>query len=330
MRQLKRILFSFTLLILAFGGCGVNDATEDDDLSVDKAPVIYNGGLLVNYLDVGEGDAILIKLPDGKVMLIDCGEENDVNKEYLEESVASLGGKIDYFILSHPDGDHVGNATFLINECEIDTLFLPDIKNYQRFASYCMFYETALSKDLNIKRSEKGFRIETEDYFIAILSPYGKISSDSPYHDLDIEKEITSEMINATSPIIYFECYGVRFLFTGDASAKMEDKIIDDYKVKFTEMLFGKGKVNLDSVDFLKVSHHGGNDASSRKFLSVIKPSYAVISVGENIYGHPSDAVINRLNSSNSNLQILRTDLSGTISVNVKEDGKIAVNNLLE
>ena len=86
-------------------------------------------------------------------------------------------------------------------------------------------------------------------------------------------------------------------MFTGDISTAVEKRIIQDNPL-------------LD-VDVLKVSHHGSKTATSKEFVNAIKPEYAIISVGKNFYGHPSDEVIENLNS--NNVIIYRTDLNGTI-----------------
>ncbi len=315
---MKRFI-SFILVILVtfafmlFASC---DKVEEN------LPASNQARCAIHFLNVGEGDAILIKLPDGKVMLIDCGESSEVNKKCLENNIDLLGGKIDYFILSHPDADHVGNAKYIVDKFKINTAYLPYLVNPSRFNIYNEFYQTINSKNTDIIYSSNIVNVETDDYYFAFLTPKPHEMSDSAYNDLNLSETPPNDKVNAVSPIIYFECDGVRFLFTGDAPSKVEVEAIDYAKTVLAE------KVNLKNLDFLKVSHHGSSDASCDEFLEEICPKNAIISVGKNSYGHPSRAVIDRLISYNQNVSIWHTDVQGSVSVLI-DGGKYRVQTAL-
>jgi competence protein ComEC len=127
---------------------------------------------------------------------------------------------------------------------------------------------------------------------------------------------------------VYLEYKGVRFLFTGDNSSQKEQKLINDYKSGAIErFLFNKEvTVNLESIDFLKVAHHGSDDSTCADFLALTRPKNAIISVGgNNIYGHPSTSTLVKLEVANENVNVLRTDVKGTISVMVNKQGIVNV-----
>lgn len=278
-------------------------------------------GLAVYYLDVGQGDAVLLRLPDNKVMLIDSGESGEAVSKDIKTAVKTVGDKIDYLVISHPDSDHVGNAKSVVDEFYVGTAYLPYLKNPSRFIEYYGFYRTIENKGVKVNFSDYTDYIEGEDYFIAFLSPVHYELTDSPYTDVNIADAPSSADINAVSPIIYLEYKGVRFVFTGDAPAKIEKSVVKNYEASLYDVFFGKDKVNLKQIDFLKVSHHGSNDASCEEFLSLLQPANAVISVGENYYGHPSTAALNRITKSNADVNVWRTDTDGTVSVFVDDDG---------
>ena len=107
---------------------------------------------------------------------------------------------------------------------------------------------------------------------------------------------------NDNSIINYVTFLRYKFLFMGDASTKVEEKLLNEY--------------DLTNINFLKVGHHGSKTSSSKEFINEINPNYSIISVGKNNrYGHPNKEVLNNLRNS----EILRTDLMGTISIKIRK-----------
>jgi beta-lactamase superfamily II metal-dependent hydrolase len=182
-------------------------------------------------------------------------------------------------------------------------------------------------KGVTITFSDCYKSIESEDYFIAFLSPLatdGK--SQSYYSEFNGLYEPSSQQINDLSPIIYFQCMGMRMLFTGDASSIQEKLVIQNYLTGFYDQVFGQGKVNLIGVDFLKLGHHGDENSSCQEFLEITLPKNAVASCGtSNPYGHPSSSTLDRLILVNPNVKLYRTDLSGNIIVTASKNNSYKV-----
>ena len=295
----------------------------------------YSDGFSVNYLSVGNGDAIFINFGDGKTMLIDCAEKNDLNYKTITRYLdAYAKDGIDYLVLTHPDSDHTGNAADIIENYAVKTAYIPDLSSPENFVTYYKAYEKVMSKasagETEVKYSsvcKGGFG---EDYYFIMLSPNKKGTTDSAYDGINKTENPSETARNDLSPIIYLEYKGVRFVFTGDAGFTQEKIALancDEIGI-VDQFLKAKGKtpVNLYDIDFLKVSHHGADDASGEEFLRVLAPTNAVISVGgDNIYGHPHKATMGRLNAANENCNFYLTSVEGTVSVFVDDDGKVAV-----
>ena len=324
----RRILSKFNLIVFVFvllfssWSCS-SDIPPLNDINVKS-------DFSVNFLDIGQGDCIFIRLPDGKNMLIDCGV-NDHNKEnikYIKSYLSAYKVKqIDYFILTHPDVDHVGNASEIVNNFNVKKAYIPFIYEDQmnNFDCFKDFYSLLEQKQIDYEISDITKSIVGEKYHFVFLSPLAKTSVESSYNQILDSQIPTEKQINNLSPIIYFECFNKRFIFTGDAEREQELLVLNNYKNGVYD-LYHKNKpykVNLESVDVLKVSHHGAVDASCTEFLSLINPKNAVISVGnENFYGHPASETLERLNFLCPNHILYRTDMLGTITV-YKENNEI-------
>ncbi len=273
----------------------------------------------VNFLDVGQGDCIFIRLPDGKNMLIDCGEKDKYNenskyiKNYLNEYDVN---KIDYFVLTHPDLDHIGNAIDIINNFSIGKMFIPKIHQalMQSFQSFEEILRLIEQKQIEFEYSILPTQIVEKDYHFAFLSPQN--DSRNSYNNLAQNLVPTSGDINNLSPIIYFSCFNKRFIFTGDAEKQEEQYVVQNYLSKIYDTYYRDFKVDLIDVDYLKLSHHGSEDASCNDFLSLLKPKNVIISVGnDNYYGHPSSETLLRLQNICIEYNLYRTDRLGSICV---------------
>lgn len=293
----------------------------------NKSPRQVYDGFSIHFLDVGEGDSIFVRFSDGKNMLIDSGEKDGELSQFIIDFLNNYGvDKIDYLILTHPDSDHAGNAAAIIDEFEIGKAYLPDMRvHINLYAAYFQAYKKILEKEIPVETSDIFDYIVGEDYGLAFLSPNPN-GVKSSYVDFNASQAPTSELSNAMSPIIYLEARGVRFVLTGDTPFSQEEVALNNAEV-FNSIYANNGvDVNLENVDFLKVSHHGANDASSSEFLSVLKPKNAVISVGgDNNYGHPNRDVLERLSAANENYNLWRTDVYGTISVQVDKNGNTKI-----
>ena len=311
----KRIVSLITclLLVLFTFGCAGKDADQDKS---PKSQVFS-----VHFLNVGQGDCIYINLPDGKNVLIDTGDADGLgqNKEYIIQYLKSHGVNIiDCLILTHPDADHVGNAEQIINAFEIKTAYIPFICNILR-PNYYYFdkaYFALKNKSVNIIISDCYQYLKGENYAMAFLSPKQKDMSDSSYFIFNGMPVPSEQASNDLSPIIYFEAFEKRMLFTGDAGKGQESAVLLDYKIGLYDTIFNRFgiDVHLENVDCLKVGHHGSDTSSSSEFIDLLKPKNAIISVGgDNYYGHPKTITLEKLEQANPDYNLYRTDYHGTI-----------------
>ena len=260
-----------------------------------KIKPYLNSDILVYYIDVGQGDSILLSSPNRKEnILIDTGGKISYEKEKWEERktkniadntitfLRKLGiNKLDYLIITHGDNDHSGDAEYLVENFKVNKVIL-NCGSYNNLEKRLI---KVLNKN-NIKYSSCIKNLNIDKYKLKFLNT----------------KEYDNE--NDNTNVIYTNLNNYKFLFMGDAGINKEEDIINKYDIK--------------NIDFLKVGHHGSNTSSSKDFIDKIKPRYSIISVGKNNrYGHPKEEVLSTLKSS----KIYRTDKDGTIEVRIKGSG---------
>jgi DNA internalization-related competence protein ComEC/Rec2 len=230
----------------------------------DSTPADATGVLQVSFLDVGQADSILIKLPGGKTMLIDAGNNDD--GKTVVNFLKSHGVKnLDVLVGTHPHEDHIGGMDDVIEAFDIEKIYMPKVTTTTR--TFKDVLRAAEKKNLKITAARGGMSIPLEEGLKAdILAP-----NSSRYEEL-----------NNYSIVIKITYKDTSFLFTGDAE-----------KLSEQEML--KKRYDL-RADVLKVAHHGSSSGTSEEFLSAVSPEYAVISVGRNNdYGHPHRETMRRL-----------------------------------
>lgn len=288
--------------------------------------------LRLHFLDVGQGDCILIELPDDTVMLIDSGEKKNETAAYICEYINQLKiSRIDYLMATHSDSDHIGNMVAILNAFEVEKAFIPDIENTSITQMYAAFV-AALEKETygdgskcEIVNSKQFDLIESERaedlFFMAFLSP-----NEDDYAALN--KSDSASNKNGVSPIILLNYMNKDVVLTGDVIEKVEKRVVGNYNAglyrtfanKYSESDADKFYgVDLAEVDLLKVAHHGGDTSSCAEFLNLLKPKLSVISVGAgNKHGHPHTNVLERLNDVGT--VVYRTDLKGTIVATIVPD----------
>ncbi len=245
-------------------------------------PTVTDGSeIAVHFIDVGQGDSALIETSAGSV-LIDCGE-----KEYgddVVEYLTALGiDELEYFIITHPDSDHMGSATYVLERIDVKNFV---INGKIKTAS---FFENALdvleSKGIESAIAQYGDRFEVGDLILNILGPCID----------DIEKLDS----NDSSLIIYATFGANSFLFTGDAEKEGEELLL-------------KYNANDLKCDVMSAGHHGAKTSNSLELLKAAKPTYVVVSCGKNnSYGHPTAQAMS--NFSAVGATVYRTDESGSI-----------------
>jgi competence protein ComEC len=243
--------------------------------------------LTVHFIDVGQGDASFIELPDGKNILIDTGSPAAGPK--LVDYLRSLKiKKINNLILTHPHDDHIGGIFSLLSVFEIDKLYDNGFSNFD--STVYFDYVTAVRKNLSkytiLQAGESLTLHDTRiDVLNPLLPPTGHLNNDS-----------------IVLRLIYKD---IKILFAGDVSTPGELRLL-------------KVTSNLQS-QVLKAAHHGENDALSEAFLKTVRPEAAIVSAALiNRYARPHQSVIKRL--SERNIKTFRTDLHGHIVL--KTDGR--------
>ncbi|MFB3785868.1 MAG: DNA internalization-related competence protein ComEC/Rec2 [bacterium] len=246
--------------------------------------------LRIDFLGLGQGDCSVIQTPGGRVILIDGGppEQNreDAAAPALAEYLASQGiSRIDLVILSHPEEDHIGELQAVAHRYPI-ALVLEGCRN-QPTRAYQEFIELLEKKRIPRDVARQGTRIDVEPGITGwVLHPD--------------EKSISMrEEVNELSVVLLLQFQNLSFLFPGDVSQKIEERLCESYE-------------NWD-VDVLKVPHHGSRYSTSARLLSEIRPEFAIIHAGRNRYGHPHPETLERLR--NTGATVLRTDYDGTVSL---------------
>lgn len=315
------LLYSITLFISFMGyGCSCNDALSLYSANSKQA------SFSVHYLDVNHGDCVLICFPDGKTVMIDGGKFSastftKITNYFKEYDV----DKIDYYIVTQPDVEHIGNMLNVVKKVEIGKVYAPLISKLDYFASYKKVVNKLVEKNIPIVISELGQVIEGENYKLYFLSPLSTDIKESSYNLLKESKEITEYLVNGISPILYLEYNGVAFTFSGDANNQEEKRVAEYIKTGFYKTYFGS-QFEIGEVDYYMVSNHGDKACNDMDLLRILRPKNTIISVGgENLDSLPSTETIKRINSVKVEANIFRTDTCGTISVFVDELGKQSI-----
>lgn len=336
-RALAYIITAILLIAAVFCGygCEKNGAggksggsTHKGDNGFYYEEFTRRDGFSVNFIDVGEGDAIFINFGDGKTMLIDCGEKSASNFEKIKNYLdAYCGGELDYLLLTHTDTDHIGNGESVVSRVKVKTAFLPDITFTESFKGYAALEKTIKESGAKIVRSAIGCNVLGENYTLLFLSPNAKGTNDSAYDRLNEDFYPSASAINDISPIVYLEYRGVRFVFTGDAGKSQEKIAMNNVDTGLAgRFIKRENAVDLYGIDVLKLSHHGASDGNGAEFLNRLRPKYAVVSAGgDNYYGHPDTETLERVYNANSDCEVLRTADNGTISVCVSESGETTI-----
>lgn len=247
----------------------------------------------VRFLSVGQGDSILI-YSNGRSMLLDTS-----TAEYQNEICAALNScgitDIDLLMISHLHTDHTGSVQRICDDYGVKNLVLPELSVYSEGMSAAQYAVNAVTKSGGgVYNAEQGLNFKLGEFEITVLASYG-----------DFEDE------NNQSLFVMAQIGGKRFMFSGDAEAVAEKRLL-------------KEGLNLD-CDVFKADHHGSSTSNTKAFLEAMSPKYAVISCGkDNMYGHPHDEVMSRFDK--MHITPYRTDLQGDITFYV-DDGKISIKN---
>jgi competence protein ComEC len=250
----------------------------------------FERNLSIHFVDVGNGDGIFIKTPDNFKIVVDGGPKNKFS-DYLGINFPFLNKDIDLLVLSHPHEDHILGAIDILKNYNVKKILGSGI--IFNSPAYSEFLEIAEEKNIDFIVARQGQNLKYGNLFLEVVYPFEYLS----------DKRTSN--INNSSLILKVKYNNFSCLLLGDVEKDMAD-----------EILFSG--VDIDS-DVVKVSHQGAKNGIQNvsKFLDTVSTNIAVISVGENNYGHPSNETLNKLNSYGINVK--RTDIHGDIVI--KSDG---------
>ena len=298
MRKLVNAIVALLALASVVGAIGCNGeeeatptpmlsptptATPAETATVTPTPIVSPipaPQLRVHFIDVGQGDAILLDLEETEV-LIDGGGRSSGVVEYLRDYV---DGPLEAMIATHPHADHIGGLIDVLDAFEVDTIWRNGQDYYTQ--TYRDFTSAVNSEGAEVNWARRGGVITVGDLTLEVLHPVEPLFDD----------------INSGSIVLALSYGQIDFLFTGDAESEAE-----------ADMLV-QSLVQMPDVDILKVGYHGSRTASSLDFLGVVRPEIAVYTAGEgNTYGHPHEETMSSLQDIGA--KVYGTDVDGTITV---------------
>jgi competence protein ComEC len=287
-----------------------------------QPPPASGGELVVRILDVGpvNGDSILISSPTGKHVLIDAGDTTK-GKAVVEALKRNNIQQLDYFIVTHPHPDHMGGAAEVFKAFKVlnvldngqEPSIPPELlpakppatkkpvkKQPPSIIKFYEDYKSELEKSgAKHEVTRPGMKYDLGGgALLTILAPH------EPFFTKEKMRTGGNEP-NANSIVARLDYGSFSMLLTGDAEDQTEHTLLTK-------------DLNLEA-QILKVAHHGSKYATSRDFLNRVKPQIAIISCGAwNRYGHPSQAVLDRLRAANPAIKLYRTDLHGELTLTTR------------
>ena len=276
------------------------DVDEVEHATLAAGTGTANGELLLHFVDVGQGDCIIVQFPDGKNMIIDGGPRSAKNAvlKYIDAQGIT---EFEYLLLTHSDEDHCGSIDDVILHTDVKNIFWPGVsENTVKTAVYKQFLTAMRDEGATVKVSEAGMKFGSEDfgYWFYIITPEAG--------EADRVKANDAHSVNAISPIMFLKFGDLTVCFTGDSNDYNEPQFVEKLAALDTD---GDGDAGDEDdrkffdCDILKVAHHGSESSSAQSFLDAVRPEYAVIQAGAgNKYGHPTPQALSRLESTrNSN-----------------------------
>ena len=249
--------------------------------------------LTVSFLDVGQGDAILVEGPTGIQMLVDGGRDHAVLRE-LPRQMGPFDRSIDVVIATHPDADHIGGLSSVFERYSVEVFVEPGIPNDTN-ATFALVSAVDLEPGLQKIVARTGQRIDLG----------GGAYADILFPDRDVSTYETN-----TGSIVMRVVYGeTSFMLSGDSPSQIEDYLV------------GRDGIAL-KTNVLKAGHHGSRNSTGDLWLSAVDPDIVVISAGKgNSYGHPHQETLDRI--ARSGAEVLST--LGAGAVTFESDGEQVV-----
>lgn len=273
-------------------------AAHPRQLTALFAPPIAPDQLEVHMIDVGQGDAVAIKTPGGKWILVDAGPASpdyDAGVRRVVPFLLRRGARsIDLLVITHPHLDHFGGARAILETFDVAAVFDPGVPAETN--AYDSILVVAERRRTDWQRAYAGLTLNLDDVKLEFLHPDTIL--------LDASKDP-----NDYSAVFRLSYGGFTALFLGDVSSEVEDRLMRRYG-------------NTLDVDLLKVGHHGSNTSTSTEFLLETTPEVAMIGVGRrNRYRHPAPRVVDALDLAGA--VVLRTDVQGNVTVRAHRNGRV-------
>jgi competence protein ComEC len=249
-------------------------------------------------IDVGQGDALALRTPRGRWVLVDAGppRDGDAGGHPVVRALRRAGvTRLEVLVLTHPDLDHIGGAAAVLEAFPVGRVVDPGLAAGKE--AYVEVLEAAVARGVPWQAVREGDRLDLDGVELLILSPPSQGTAEG-----DTES-------NAASVVVAVRYGAFDALLTGDAPVAVERAILQGVS---------------PSLEVLKVGHHGSGTSTDSLLLAHAHPRWALLSVGRgNRYGHPSPEVLARLRK--SGVEIHRTDREGTLSITGRRNGEVRV-----
>ena len=249
--------------------------------------------LEIHFIDVGQGDAVAIRTPAGRWLLMDAGARTQGSdageRRVLPFLRAHRADRLTALILTHPDADHIGGAPAVLRGIPVDRVIEPGLAVGKGI--YLELLDVVEERQIQWMAARTGRSLHVDGVELRFLWPDSLALAGAPE-------------ANDVSTVVMLRYGAFRALFTGDAPAEVETLLVER-----------QGSALRAAV--LKAGHHGSATSTSEELLSAARPALIVVSAGRrNRYGHPAPEVLRRIRS--HGIEIARTDLQGTISLRVR------------
>ncbi len=329
----------------ALGLTGVEE-NEYDGMNTDAVLSGSGGDLNLHFVDVGQGDACIVELPDGRNMLIDSGSSDRDDKliSYIDENIKDDDGKtiggFDIVIMTHSDEDHCGEMADVLGRFPAKEAFYRPNQEATR-SGFSDPGKADLYGNYNGKSTKayaeaigagyaggaKGIVTNALDDSQNVIAPENVARGEEGYYEINFYSPVKDSYgdYNNYSPIIVLEYNDNKVALSGDAEKEAEADFVEKAKA-------GEGRYAAFTEEFtvqaIKLGHHGSRTSSSEDYLETMttaasrKDVRIIISCGkDNKYGHPHAEVMERLEKMGfSDDNILRTDINGSIAMSIKFD----------
>lgn len=277
-------LIPILLILLVLTGCETQCPPIELECPECTCPSneVGSDNVHVYFINVGQGDAQLIKYGTTE-MLIDCGK-NSMGPLVVDFLKSKGVNKLEYLVITHPNSDYLGGCDDVLRDSNIDVRTVITNGIEVDSASY-----KEVINEIDTEQLIKGMVSDRWDIGPAIIEI--------------LQTNNNFDEISENSLVLKLIYNNVSVLFTGGCDKECEDSLLNK---------------NIQS-NILKVANSGTKYATEIDFLETVNPSVAIISVGDNLYGHPAEETLDRL--SQEGVQIYRTDIDGNIEVEISESG---------